>query len=44
VWLRLRDEAKARHGASFDLAAWHDRALKLGNLGLDLLEQELGRA
>ncbi|MEY3691522.1 MAG: hypothetical protein RJB57_1178, partial [Actinomycetota bacterium] len=43
VWLRLRDEAKARHGASFDLAAWHDRALKLGNLGLDLLEQELGR-
>ncbi|MFM9133617.1 MAG: DUF885 family protein [Actinomycetota bacterium] len=41
--MRLRDEAKARHGASFDLAAWHDRALKLGNLGLDLLEQELGR-
>jgi uncharacterized protein (DUF885 family) len=44
VWLRLRDEAKARHGSSFDLAAWHDRALKLGNLGLDLLQQELSRA
>ena len=43
VWLRLRDEAKARGGASFDIAAWHDRALKLGNLGLDLLQQELSR-
>ena len=43
VWLGLRDDAKSRHGASFDLAAWHDRALKLGNLGLDLLTQELSR-
>ena len=43
VWLRLRDEAKARHGASFDIAQWHDSALKLGNLGLDLLEKELSR-
>lgn len=43
VWLRLRDEARQRHGASFDLAAWHDAALRLGNLGLDLLTEELGR-
>ncbi|MFM8794466.1 MAG: DUF885 family protein [Acidimicrobiales bacterium] len=41
MWLRLRDDAKRRGGASFDIAAWHDRALKLGNLGLDLLESEL---
>ena len=41
VWLRLRDDAKRRGGAGFDIAAWHDRALKLGNLGLDLLESEL---
>ena len=43
VWLRLRDDAKQRHGASFDLADWHDKALKLGNLGLDLLQSELSR-
>ena len=43
VWLRLRDEAKARHGASFDLADWHNKALNLGNLGLDLLDKELSR-
>ena len=43
VWLRLRDEARARHGASFDLADWHDKALKLGNLGLDQLQSELSR-
>ena len=43
VWLRLRDEAKQRHGASFDLADWHDKALKLGNLGLDQLQSELSR-
>lgn len=43
VWLRLRDDARQRHGASFDLADWHDKALKLGNLGLDLLQSELSR-
>ncbi|MFM2046385.1 MAG: hypothetical protein RL383_462, partial [Actinomycetota bacterium] len=44
VWLRLRDEARQRAGASFDIAGWHDRALKLGNLGLDLLVSELSAA
>jgi len=43
VWLAMRDEARARHGASFDLAAWHDHALKLGNLGLDLFQSEMRR-
>lgn len=43
VWLQLRDEAKARHGANFDLRAWHTYALGLGNLGLDLFKQEMAR-
>jgi uncharacterized protein (DUF885 family) len=41
--LRLRDEAKAKHGASFDLRAWHTYALDLGNLGLELFTQEMAR-
>ncbi len=41
VWLQMRDEAKARHGANFDLRAWHTYALGLGNLGLDLFKQEM---
>jgi len=43
VWLSLRDDAKRKHGASFDLRAWHAYALDLGNLGLDLLKTELAR-
>ena len=43
VWLQLRDEAKARHGAAFDLRAWHTYALDLGNLGLGLFKQEMAR-
>jgi uncharacterized protein (DUF885 family) len=43
VWLQLRDEAKVRHGASFDLRAWHTFALDLGNLGLELFKQEMAR-
>jgi uncharacterized protein (DUF885 family) len=41
VWLQMRDEARARHGNSFDLRAWHTYALGLGNLGLDLFKQEM---
>jgi uncharacterized protein (DUF885 family) len=43
VWLSLRDDARRRHGAAFDLRAWHAYALDLGNLGLDLLRSELAR-
>ncbi|MEN9792480.1 MAG: hypothetical protein RL330_558, partial [Actinomycetota bacterium] len=43
VWLDLRDAAKKRDGASFDLKAWHARALDLGNLGLDQLVTEMSR-
>ena len=40
-WLASRDAARAAAGASFDLRAWHARALALGPLGLDRLEREL---
>jgi len=43
VWLDLRDDAKKKHGASFDLRKWHAHALDLGNLGLDLLKSEMAR-
>ncbi len=43
VWLRARDAARARAGASFDLKSFHGRALALGSMGLDQLEEELAR-
>jgi uncharacterized protein (DUF885 family) len=43
VWLECRDDAQRRHGASFDLRAWHKYALDLGGLGLDALREELAR-
>ena len=43
VWLQLRDEARARHGAAFDIRAWHTYALDLGNLGLELFTREMAR-
>lgn len=41
VWLRVRDQLRRRQGESFDLKAFHARALNLGNVGLDQLETEL---
>jgi len=41
VWLDLRDDAKKKYGAEFDLRKWHAHALDLGNLGLDLLKSEM---
>ncbi|MFI7102151.1 DUF885 domain-containing protein [Streptomyces sp. NPDC050161] len=41
VWLRGREAARARHGADFDLKAWHMAALSQGSLGLDDLLVEL---
>lgn len=43
VWLRARDDAQRRHGADFDLKAWHAFALNLGAVGLSTLESELAR-
>jgi uncharacterized protein (DUF885 family) len=42
-WLALRDEARAKHGSSFNLRDWHAFGLNLGNLGLDLLKSEMRR-
>jgi uncharacterized protein (DUF885 family) len=36
---RLRDQEKARHGASFDIKAFHDKVLKSGAMPLDVLER-----
>ncbi|MEV4339346.1 DUF885 domain-containing protein [Streptomyces sp. NPDC049590] len=41
VWLLGRERASARHGAAFDLKAWHMAALSQGSLGLDDLLDEL---
>ncbi|REK85992.1 DUF885 domain-containing protein [Streptomyces inhibens] len=41
VWLQGREAARARHGADFDLKAWHMAALSQGSLGLDDLLSEL---
>jgi uncharacterized protein (DUF885 family) len=43
VWLGARDDARARHGAAFDLKDFHRRALDLGPMGLGQLERELAR-
>lgn len=41
VWLRAREEAKARLGDKFDIKAWHNYALKIGPMGLDPFEREM---
>ncbi len=42
IWEELRDEAKARSGADFDLREWHRAALDIGGVGLDTLRSALG--
>ncbi|MFF5454393.1 DUF885 domain-containing protein [Streptomyces sp. NPDC012950] len=44
VWLESRDAARRRDGAGFDLKRFHQQALDLGPMGLDLLRTELTRA
>jgi uncharacterized protein (DUF885 family) len=41
IWLEAREQAKARQGADFSLKKFHDRALALGSLGLDPLQEIL---
>ncbi|RRJ87258.1 DUF885 domain-containing protein [Gulosibacter macacae] len=43
IWEDLRAEAARVAGPDFDLAAWHERALRLGTVGLDTLRQQLSR-
>jgi uncharacterized protein (DUF885 family) len=39
IWEQLRAESERREGASFDLKAWHKRALDIGGTGLDTLKK-----
>ena len=41
IWTQLREEARAKEGADFDLKAWHNRALSIGSVGLDVLREAL---
>ena len=41
VWLAAREDAMSRHGAGFDLKAFHTKALNLGGMGLDPLVAQL---
>lgn len=41
IWEQLRDEAAHREGASFDIKAFHKRALDIGGVGLDTLRAAL---
>ncbi|MFD8258903.1 DUF885 domain-containing protein [Streptomyces griseoluteus] len=43
AWLLGREQARERHGDSFDPKAWHMAALSQGSLGLDDLVDELSR-
>lgn len=43
VWLKAREDAKVRLGDKFDLKKFHNYALKLGPMGLDILEDELSK-
>ncbi|HET9476018.1 MAG TPA: DUF885 domain-containing protein [Dehalococcoidia bacterium] len=41
AWLRVRESAKKKAGAAFDLKEFHSQALDLGPMGLAQLEREL---
>ena len=41
MWLSARDQVREREGAAFSLAAFHRRALDLGSVGLDVLQDSL---
>ena len=41
IWTQLREEARAKEGADFDLKAWHNRARSIGSVGLDVLREAL---
>ena len=41
VWLEARSSAKQTLGSGFDLKTWHNRALRLGPMGLAQMKREL---
>ncbi len=40
-WLEARQYARERLGGSFDLRDWHNKALRLGPMGLDQMRREM---
>ncbi|MCI9888510.1 DUF885 domain-containing protein [Micrococcales bacterium 31B] len=43
LWLQAREDVRAKEGAAYDERAFHDRALRLGSMGLDSLRRALLR-
>lgn len=41
AWLQIREECRARHGDAFSLNTFHNTALALGTMGLDLLREQM---
>lgn len=41
MWNQMREEARMREGAHFDMKAWHMKALSCGSLGIDVLREAL---
>ena len=44
IWEQIRDDYKARKGASFNMKEFHSTALNLGGLGLDTLKRVMAKA
>ena len=44
IWEQIRDDYKARKGASFNQKEFHSTALNLGGLGLDTLKRVMAKA
>ena len=42
TWMQVREDAKARLGKKFDIKAWHNYALRIGPMGLDMFGREMG--
>ena len=41
TWMQVREDAKARLGKKFDIKAWHNYALRIGPMGLDMFGREM---
>jgi uncharacterized protein (DUF885 family) len=40
-WMQVREDAKTRLGKRFDIKAWHNHALRIGPMGLDMFDKEM---
>lgn len=41
IWLKVREDTKARLDSEFNIRTWHSYALKIGPMGLDMFEREM---